>query len=207
MATHQVVVASIPNFDIVYCVSNTTEEANLYISGNKGKKYKIYKRGTGSGLDYQSLVSSTMYKGTAWHKLLHWYFKHNVESILLSKLTFDGKEFGAIHLNGALCGKICYKMINLNVNVDDEVIEDMNIYDFEFLIKNYLHHLKEHFSYDFIMADINHFKIYKYLPSQGCNLINHIGLFLMTNELGVDRYDILQSSEPTIFQEEECDVC
>ena len=152
------VIATIQNLNLLYSISKTTEQANIYIEGTEGIRYKIYKRAYALGhVEYKSLIKQTMYNGSAWKKFQYWYFSKNIDS-LLNKEKIDKTEFGEIHLNGSLCHKLCYNAQNIKMTSDE--IEDSNIKDFQILFKCYLNQLKIHLTHDFIMQSMNYFKIF-----------------------------------------------
>ena len=156
--------------------------------------------------EYKSLVAETMFQGIGWKEFQHWYYCHELDSLLFMKETIDGTECGEIHLNGDVCDKICYN--GQNVRMTPELIEDINLQDFQSMIKWYLIDLKKHVSIEFIKKNMLHYRIYTYLPSNGYKIKNSTSLFLMQDELNVDRFDILcQGDRHTFIEEWECDVC
>ena len=202
----QMLIGTVPNMKIFYCVSQTTEHANLYIESSHGKKYKIYKRSSGSDhMEYKSLVAETMFQGTGWKEFENWYYSNNLDSLLFMKETIDGTECGEIHLNGDICNKICYN--GQNVRIRPEMMEDINLEDIRWMIKWYLIDLRKHISIDLIKSSMLYYKIYTYLPSNGYKISNETTLFLMQDELNVDRFDMLcQGQTHTFVEEWEYDV-
>lgn len=205
-SNRQMLIASMPTMQIFYTVSETTDNANLYLSSSShGRKYKLYKRVSGGMTEYKSLVAETMHKGIGWESWQSWFYSNQIDLIAFSNMEFDESKFSEIELNGDICNKLCYNGVNLALIADE--IEDINVKDFKYMLHCYMRDLREYLSsHDFIQKSLLHYKISTYLPSNGFKIINAKSLFLMYDDLGVDRFDILcQGITHTFVEEWECD--
>ena len=207
IAHKQFIIAKIPSKNMIYSLSMGCQQANLYLEQDENA-YKIYKMGSGSNnCHFYSLIGKTMYGGEDWKQVLKWYFKKGIDKIIMTNKIDEIRDVIFLTI---FSKKMVYNGSNLNIN--EEEIQSWNIQDVKKMIKKYFQDLKKHLLIDFVNAATLYYRINHYLPSQGIKIKDPNSFFLFSDDLHVDRFDLLPQCEEDIFLQEldddyDDDVC
>ena len=180
----------IKEINVYYSVSKGGNEGYLYFMLNKAEHY-ICKRtfvlkGV-HGYDECNLLFDTMIGGKEFEAFMKWWYSNDIHSYKISKNKFI--------LNEKIASRICYHKDILEAkkgHMTELMILEQNIYDFEYIMKQYLIEAKQHIHISIVQLHMGLYYYFEHLPTN-TGIGYEQAKLLYVNKFGItDRYDILK---------------